>query len=370
MRLGLAGGARRGARARSPCSSADLNAGGLADTVRAYRRRPDATGPAEHRPRRRAHHPRAPKSTTAHRAHRRDEGKVDRRVRARPARLESGLVDWRVPVRQEREVEGRRRGRVPRARRGARADRRRRRGRAGTRWARAGRGSSAPAPRTTTPQDAREGWAQIKRDLAAEKYGLYVLDEFTYPMKWGWVDVDDVVDTLRARPGHQHVIITGRDADPRLIEAADLVDADDQDQAPDGRRPKGPAGHRMVNIPRVVIAAPGQRARQDQRRHRPAGRLRRARADRVAAQGRPRLHRPGLSRAGRRPARAQPRPVAGRRGAHRAAVPARRADPDAGRHRDRRRRHGAVRRSRSRRRCERQATSPRPPTSPRCCRRR
>ena len=49
--------------------------------------------------------------------------------------------------------------------------------------------------------DAREGWAQIKRDLAAETYGLYVLDEFTYPMKWGWVDVDDVVETLRRAPG-------------------------------------------------------------------------------------------------------------------------------------------------------------------------
>lgn len=71
--------------------------------------------------------------------------------------------------------------------------------------------------------DAREGWEQVKRDLAAEKYGCYVLDEFTYPMKWGWVDVADVVATLAARPGHQHVIITGRDAAPELIEAADLV---------------------------------------------------------------------------------------------------------------------------------------------------
>jgi cob(I)alamin adenosyltransferase len=71
--------------------------------------------------------------------------------------------------------------------------------------------------------DAREGWEQIKRDLAAQTYTLYVLDEFTYPMKWGWVDVDDVVATLRDRPGHQHVVITGRDADPRLVELADLV---------------------------------------------------------------------------------------------------------------------------------------------------
>jgi cob(I)alamin adenosyltransferase len=71
--------------------------------------------------------------------------------------------------------------------------------------------------------DAREGWEQIKRDLAAQRYGLLVLDEFTYPMTWGWVDVEDVVGTLRDRPGHQHVVITGRDADPRLVDAADLV---------------------------------------------------------------------------------------------------------------------------------------------------
>jgi cob(I)alamin adenosyltransferase len=71
--------------------------------------------------------------------------------------------------------------------------------------------------------DAREGWAQIKRDLVAEKYGCYVLDEFTYPMTWGWIEVGDVVDTLASRPGHQHVIITGRGAAPALLAAADLA---------------------------------------------------------------------------------------------------------------------------------------------------
>ena len=72
-------------------------------------------------------------------------------------------------------------------------------------------------------QAALEGWREIQRRIAAETHDVYVLDEFTYPMKWGWVDVDEVVATLRDRPGHQHVIITGRDADPRLVEAADLV---------------------------------------------------------------------------------------------------------------------------------------------------
>ncbi|MCF2527492.1 cob(I)yrinic acid a,c-diamide adenosyltransferase [Yinghuangia soli] len=71
--------------------------------------------------------------------------------------------------------------------------------------------------------DAAEGWAQIKRDLAAEAYRFYVLDEFTYPMKWGWVDVADVIETLTSRPGQQHVVITGRDAHPDLVAYADLV---------------------------------------------------------------------------------------------------------------------------------------------------
>ena len=71
--------------------------------------------------------------------------------------------------------------------------------------------------------NALEGWEQVKRDLAAETYQFYVLDEFTYPMKWGWVPVEDVVATLHSRPGTQHVVITGRDAHPALIDAADLV---------------------------------------------------------------------------------------------------------------------------------------------------
>ncbi len=71
--------------------------------------------------------------------------------------------------------------------------------------------------------DALEGWEQIERDLAAQTYRLYVLDEFTYPLKWGWVDVHGVVEALRTRPGSQHVVITGRDASPPLVEAADLV---------------------------------------------------------------------------------------------------------------------------------------------------
>ncbi|MFD1833024.1 MULTISPECIES: cob(I)yrinic acid a,c-diamide adenosyltransferase [Streptomyces] len=75
----------------------------------------------------------------------------------------------------------------------------------------------------SSEEAAREGWEQVKRDLAAETYRLYVLDEFTYPMHWGWVDTDEVVEVLRSRPGTQHVVITGRNAPEALVGAADLV---------------------------------------------------------------------------------------------------------------------------------------------------
>jgi cob(I)alamin adenosyltransferase len=70
---------------------------------------------------------------------------------------------------------------------------------------------------------AADGWAEISRRLAEERHDFYVLDEFTYPLKWGWVDVSEVVATLTNRPGTQHVVITGRDAPPALLDAADLV---------------------------------------------------------------------------------------------------------------------------------------------------
>ena len=93
-------------------------------------------------------------------------------------------------------------------------------------WHKMGEGWSwlaRPGDERDHAAEAAEGWAQVKRDLAAERYRFYVLDEFTYPMKWGWVDVADVVSTLDKRPGSQHVVITGRDAAPELLEVADLV---------------------------------------------------------------------------------------------------------------------------------------------------
>ena len=70
---------------------------------------------------------------------------------------------------------------------------------------------------------AREGWAEVKRRIESERYEFLLLDELTYAIKYGWIEEDEIVSTLKNRPGFQHIVVTGRDASPGLIEAADLV---------------------------------------------------------------------------------------------------------------------------------------------------
>ncbi|MDT7698298.1 MAG: cob(I)alamin adenosyltransferase [Pseudonocardiales bacterium] len=93
-------------------------------------------------------------------------------------------------------------------------------------WHKMGAGwswSKKPGTEEDHAAAAVEGWAEIRRRIENQVHEVYVLDEFTYPIKWGWIDVHEVVAVLNAREGRQHVIITGRDAAPELIEAADLV---------------------------------------------------------------------------------------------------------------------------------------------------
>ena len=70
---------------------------------------------------------------------------------------------------------------------------------------------------------ARECWELAREKIASGQYGIVVLDEMTYPMSYGWIAVEEVIDTLRQRPQGLHVIITGRDAPQELIDFADLV---------------------------------------------------------------------------------------------------------------------------------------------------
>ena len=70
---------------------------------------------------------------------------------------------------------------------------------------------------------ARDLWKQCQDKIGSGDYDVVALDEFTYPLTYGWLPVDEVIAFLAARPPRTHVIITGRDAPQELIDFADLV---------------------------------------------------------------------------------------------------------------------------------------------------
>ena len=70
---------------------------------------------------------------------------------------------------------------------------------------------------------ARAGWKLASERILSAEYDVVILDELTYPIRYGWIDVDNVIDVLKRRPEMQHVIITGRNAPQELIDYADLV---------------------------------------------------------------------------------------------------------------------------------------------------
>ncbi|GAB4470364.1 MAG: cob(I)yrinic acid a,c-diamide adenosyltransferase [Anaerolineales bacterium] len=68
------------------------------------------------------------------------------------------------------------------------------------------------------------GWELAKQKIASGEYDLIILDEFTYPLSFGWLNSSEVIEWLHAhKPPQLHLIITGRDAPPLLIDYADLV---------------------------------------------------------------------------------------------------------------------------------------------------
>lgn len=70
---------------------------------------------------------------------------------------------------------------------------------------------------------AQKLWGICKEKLNSGEYDIVIFDEMTYPLTYGWLEIDDVLQTLDARPKDTHVIITGRDAPQKLIDYADLV---------------------------------------------------------------------------------------------------------------------------------------------------
>ena len=70
---------------------------------------------------------------------------------------------------------------------------------------------------------AQAAWAKALELIGDPSIGLVVLDELNIALRYDYLDLDDVVAALKGRRQDLHVVVTGRNAKPALIEAADLV---------------------------------------------------------------------------------------------------------------------------------------------------
>jgi cob(I)alamin adenosyltransferase len=70
---------------------------------------------------------------------------------------------------------------------------------------------------------ARAAWEQAKAMIADPAYRLVLLDELNIVLRYDYLPIAEVVDTLRQKPHALHVVVTGRNAKPELVEIADLV---------------------------------------------------------------------------------------------------------------------------------------------------
>src|SRR6201987_4458087 len=89
-----------------------------------------------------------------------------------------------------------------------------------------GRGFVKVGGAETDPEDVRmveEAWAEAEQAILGGQWDLVVLDEINYAISYGMLDPAKVVDVLKRKPELVHVILTGRNAHPTIVEVADTV---------------------------------------------------------------------------------------------------------------------------------------------------
>jgi len=70
---------------------------------------------------------------------------------------------------------------------------------------------------------AETAWAMAQEMIADEAYAMVILDELNIVLRYDYIPIAGVIETLKAKPEDLHVIITGRNAKEELIDIADLV---------------------------------------------------------------------------------------------------------------------------------------------------
>jgi cob(I)alamin adenosyltransferase len=89
-----------------------------------------------------------------------------------------------------------------------------------------GRGFVKVGGAETDPEDLKmvhDAWEESKAAILSGDWDLVVLDEINYAIGYGMLDPEEVAKTLLERPEMVHVILTGRNAHPKLVEIADTV---------------------------------------------------------------------------------------------------------------------------------------------------
>jgi cob(I)alamin adenosyltransferase len=70
---------------------------------------------------------------------------------------------------------------------------------------------------------AARAWETAKEMMADPSYRMVILDELNIVLRYDYLPVEEVLETLKSKPRNLHVVVTGRNAKEELIEAADLV---------------------------------------------------------------------------------------------------------------------------------------------------
>jgi cob(I)alamin adenosyltransferase len=89
-----------------------------------------------------------------------------------------------------------------------------------------GRGFVKVGAEKPDPEDVRmveEAWAEGERALQSADWDLIILDEINYAISYGMLDPAKVAEALKHKPDMVHVILTGRNAHPTIVELADTV---------------------------------------------------------------------------------------------------------------------------------------------------
>lgn len=66
-------------------------------------------------------------------------------------------------------------------------------------------------------------WAFTRGLIARGEHTMVMLDEVSYPLNWGWIDIEDAVEVVRSRPKHVSVFLTGREMPQAIVDVADTV---------------------------------------------------------------------------------------------------------------------------------------------------